>query len=505
MNFGCASRSLEAQRSRRSHGAFLPVSETGSGGRVWFFGASVRKPASPLSSLSCPCPHRALQGDDVIMLHTINPHAAGIDAGSRQFFVATPDGTVTVFDSHTADLERLRDHLKAHGVTTVAMEATGVYWLVLFELLEAAGIEVCLVNGAHVKNVPGRKSDVQDCQWLQELHAHGLLRKSFVPPEQIRALRSYIRLRDDHIRAAAMQVQLMQKALDQLNVKLHTVISQIHGVSGLAVIRAILAGERAPAKLADLCDPQILKRKRAEVERSLYGRWKKEHLFALKQALAGWEFCEAQVNDCDRQIAAQLAELTRDLTLPNDPPPPDAKRGRHHVPAVPNLHAHLLALSGGKDAASLPGFTTTSWLKAIAEVGTDLSRWPNAKAFCSWLGLSPGKNQSGKTARRARHRPKTTAGQIFRLAAQSVGKSSYLALGGFYRRLKARTNAAVATVATARKLAVLFYHAMRHGLAYVERGLEAYEDAYRERQMRYLQKCAAELGLGLVPIHAQST
>lgn len=439
------------------------------------------------------------------MLPTLNAHAAGIDAGSRQFFVAVPDGTVTVFESHTADLERLRDHLKSHGVTTVAMEATGVYWLCLFEILEAAGLEVCLCNGAHVKNLPGRKSDVQDCQWLQQLHAHGLLRKSFVPPENIRALRSYTRLRDDHIRTAAMQVQLMQKALEQLNVKLHTVISQIHGASGLAVMRAILQGERDPAKLAAWCDAQILKKKRAAVERSLHGRWKKEHLFALKQALAGWEFCEAQVKECDAQIAAQLAELTRDLALPDGPPPPEAKRGRHHVPDVPNLHAHLLALSGGKAATSLPGFTTTNWLKLIAEVGTDLSRWPNEKAFCAWLALSPGKNQTGGKSRRARARPKTTAGQIFRLAAQSVGQSTYLALGGFHRRLKARTNAAVATVATARKLAVLFYRAMRHGLAYVERGLEAYEQAYRERQRRYLQKCATELGLTLTPLQAQST
>lgn len=437
------------------------------------------------------------------MLPTLNPHAGGIDAGSTKFFVAVPDGTVTAFESHTADLSRLRDHLQAHGVTTVAMEATGVYWLCLFEILEAAGIEVCMVNGAHVKNLPGRKSDVQDCQWLQELHAHGLLRKSFVPPAQIRALRSYTRLRDDHIRTSAMYVQLMQKALDQLNVKLHTVISQINGASGLAVVRAILRGERDPARLTDLCDVRILKAKRAAVERSLQGRWQPQHLFALQQALAGWEFCEAQVKECDAQIAAQLAELTRELTLPEQKGPPP-KSGRHHVPDVPKLHAHLLALSGGHDAAALPGFTATGWLKLLAEVGTDLARWPNEKAFCSWLGLSPGKEQSGKRQRRARHRPKTAAGQIFRLAAQSVGKSQYLALGGFYRRLKARTNAAVATVATARKLAVLFYQAMRHGLQYVERGLAAYEQAYRERQRRYLQKCAEELGLSLMPSPAQT-
>jgi transposase len=437
------------------------------------------------------------------MFPTLNPHAGGIDAGSTKFFVAVPDGSVTTFESHTADLERLRDHLHAHGVTTVAMEATGVYWLCLFEILEAAGIEVCMVNGAHVKNLPGRKTDVLDCQWLQQLHAHGLLHKNFVPPEKIRALRSYTRLRDDHIRAAATQVQLMQKALDLLNVKLHTVISQIHGVSGLAVVRAILAGVRKPAKLAELCDPQILKKKRAEVERSLHGRWKDEHLFALKQALAGWEFCEAQVKECDAAIARQLATLTPDLTPPEEKPPA-GKQGRHHVPDVPDLHAHLVAMSGGKDAVVLPGFTDTNWLKLLAEVGTDLSAWPNEKAFTAWLQLAPGQNRSGKKARRQRYRGQTQAGQIFRLAAQSVGKSRYLALGGFYRRVKARTNAAVATVATARKIACLFYRAMRYGLEYVERGLEAYEQAYRERQRRYLQKCAAELGLSLVSLPAQT-
>src|SRR5690606_17771650 len=260
-------------------------------------------------------------------------HAAGIDAGSTKFFVATPAGAVTVFEAFTSELHRLRDHLVAQGVTTVAMEATGVYWLALYEVLEAAGIEVCVVNGAHVKNVPGRKSDVQDCQWLQQLHAHGLLRKSFVPAEPIRALRSYTRLRDDHVRQSAMHVHLMQKALDQLNVKLHTVISQLQGASGLAVVRAILQGERTPAKLAALCDERILKTKRAAVERSLQGVWKREHLFALGQALAGWEFCERQIAECDAQIAVQLQELTRDL--PPAPPADSPKSGRHHVPQVP--------------------------------------------------------------------------------------------------------------------------------------------------------------------------
>ena len=483
-----------------SIGALVPDCESGSGGWAWYFGAGGRLVSpSPFSRITALTPiGPAVATAFITMLTTLNAHAAGIDAGSTKFFVATPDGEVAVFESFTLELYRLRDHLLARGVTTVAIEATGVYWLVLFEILEAAGIDVCVVNGAHVRNVPGRKSDVQDCQWLQQLHAHGLLRKSFVPPEQIRALRSYTRLRDDHIRQSAMHVNLMQKALDQLNVKLHTVISQLNGASGLAVVRAILAGERNAAKLADLCDPRILKTKRAAVEHSLQGRWRKEHLFALGQALAGWEFCERQIRECDTQIAEQLKALTRDLPLPpkrQESP----KSGRHHVAQVPELHQSLLTLTGGCDAAQLPGFTDTNWLKLLSEVGTDLSRWPNEKAFTAWLNLAPGKHQSGKTARRARRRPQSSAGQIFRLAAHSVAKSKYLALGGFYRRLKARTNAAVAIVATARKLAVLYYNAMRHGLAYVEQGLEQYEQLYRERQQRYLQKRAAELGLTLVP------
>jgi transposase len=441
------------------------------------------------------------------MLPTLNTHAAGIDAGSTHFFVAVPEGTVTSFESFTADLYRLRDHLKAHAVTTVAMEATGVYWLALHEVLEAAGIDVCVVNGAHAKNVPGRKSDVQDCQWLQQLHAHGLLRKSFVPSAQIRALRSYTRLRDDHIRTGAMYVHHMQKALDQLNVKLHTVISQIQGVSGLAVVRAILQGQRDAAQLARLCDERILNKKRAQVERSLQGVWKDEHLFALKQALDGWEFCQAQVAQCDAALTTQLAALTRDLPPPPHAPPGPKKKNhsRHHVPQVPQLHASLLTLSGGCDAAQLPGFTPSNWLKLLSEVGTDLSRWPNEKAFCAWLCLSPGKNQSGKSKRRARRRGKTTAGQIFRLAAHSIAKSKYQALGGFYRRLKARTSAAVANVATARKLAVLFYYAMTEGIAYVERGLDAYEASYRKHQERFLHKRAAELGFSLVLAQPQTT
>jgi hypothetical protein len=269
--------------------------------------------------------------------------------------------------------------------------------------------------------------------------------------------------------------------------------------SGLAVIRAILAGERHPARLAALCDARILTTKRAAVERSLHGRWKPEHLFALRQALAAWEFCETQIKECDAAIARQLSELNHDKTPPAAAAQPPAKSGRHHVPDIPGLHAQLITLQAGGDASTLPGLTDTSWLKLVAEVGTDLSRWPTEKAFCSWLGLSPGKNQTGLRSRRARRRPKTTAGQIFRLAAQSVGKSRYLALGGFYRRLKARANAAVATVATARKIAILFYRAMREGMQFVERGLTAYEQAYRQRQQRYLERAAAELGFTLHP------
>lgn len=429
-------------------------------------------------------------------MRVIHPSAAGIDIGADLIFIAAEDQAVVSFETFTDALHQARDYLLAHHIETVAMEATGIYWLPLYEILEAAGMEVFLVNGAHVKNVPGRKSDVLDCQWLQQLHSCGLLRKSFIPEAQIRQLRTYLRLRDDHIELGAMHIQHMHKALELMNIKLHRVISQIQGKSGLRIVEAILAGERDAEVLAGLCDGQILKHKRTEVIRSLAGTYQAEHLFALEQALAAWRFYQDQIQQCDAKIEALLEEMTAAMEAPEQIQPP--KPIRHTKPDIADLHTKLMKLTGGRDASQLPGLTDLTLMKLISEVGTDMSRWPSAKHFVSWLGLSPGVHQSGKRRRRRRSRRRSRAGQIFRESAQSVGGSKYLALGGFYRRLRAKRGPAIAIVATARKLAIMFYNVLRYGMAYVEEGLHRYEQRYKQQMIRNLRRRAKALGLQLV-------
>jgi len=436
------------------------------------------------------------------MLRTLNPHAAGIDVGSEQLHVAVVNQPVRVFDTFTDSLDALRDWLVAAGVTTVAMEATGVYWLPVYEVLEAAGLEVCVVNGAHVKSLPGRKSDIQDCQWLAELHSYGLLRSGFVPPSTIRRLRDYQRLRQDHIRMASAHIQHMQKALDRMNVKIHDVLSDLTGISGLRVVRAIVQGVHDRRVLLELCDAQIVRRKRDRMLKALKGTWRPEHLFALRQALEGWEFYQAQIVACDREMAAVLRELAADAPPIDHPPAGEApKRLQHNAPAIDDLHPLLLKLTGGQDLGALPALSDYSVLQLLAEVGPDLGRWPTVKHFTAWLGLAPSRRQSGKRRRRER-RFRGPAGQLFCVLARTLARSKYLALGGFYRRLRATRGAQAANVAAARKLAVLFYNALRYGRAYVEHGLERYDALYRQQCLRRLQRNARHFGLTLVPTTA---
>ncbi len=432
-------------------------------------------------------------------MKTLHPHAAGIDLGTRQVFVSVPGQPARVFNTFTEDFADLVKYLIENKITTAAMEATGVYWIALYEMIEAAGLEVCVVNGAHARNVPGRaKSDVSDCQWLRQLHACGLLAPSFVPPEEIRVLRSYRRLREDHIERAADAVRLMQKACDLMNVKLHTVVSQLHGISGMRVIDAILAGERNSLTLTALCDAQILKTKRAAVEKSLRGNWKPEHLFALGQARRTWQFYQEQIAACDREIDLQLQKMGENKP---EPPPRSApvKPMRHNAPQIEGLDEKMRRLTGGIDPTLIPGFTDRTFLQLVAETGLDLGRWATAGRFTSWLGLAPRTHQSGKMRKTRGGRRKTQAGQIFRLMAQSIGRSKHPALGGFYRRIAARKGAPVAIVATARKLAALYYNLMRHGANYVEQGLAAYEKAYEQSQLKRLQTQAARHGFNLTP------
>jgi transposase len=327
-------------------------------------------------------------------LEKIKPNAAGIDIGSEKIFVAIEGQEVKSFSTFTSTLHQAVAYLQDQKVTSVAMEATGVYWIVLYDLLEAASMEVFLVNPMETRNVPGRKTDVQDCQWIQQLHSYGLLRRSFVSDHAIRELRVYVRLREDHISMAAAHVQHMQKALTMMNIRLHEVISQIQGSSGLKIIESILSGERDAEKLALLCNRQILKNKKMDVIESLKGNFKSEHLFGLQQALNGWKHYHHNIEECDQRMESLLKSMTRDR-------PPvynlsKAKPIRHHRPNIKNLHEKLNQLLEGKDPTILPGLTDYSVTQLIAEVGTDLTRWPTEKHFTSWTGLAPGKNSSGK-------------------------------------------------------------------------------------------------------------
>jgi len=430
-------------------------------------------------------------------LPLLDPKAAGIDVGSETLHVSLAGDAPKVFGTTTGQLHALRDWLKAQGAHSVAMEATGVYWLCAYEVLEGAGLEVLVVNGKHVKNLPGRKTDLKDCQWIATLHAHGLLRSGFVPPEHIRRLQDYLRLRADHITMAASHVQHLQKALERMNVKLHDVISSVVGVSGLKVIRAILAGQRQPAVLLALCDVQIQKKKADAVKEALRGTWKSEHLFALQQALELWEFYQQKIAECDQRIEGVLRELTGPEPTQTQPGR-GGKPGGPNTPQIANLHAMLVRLCGDKDATALPGLGDHTLLSLVGEVGTDLTRWKSEKHFTAWCGLPPGSKQSGKR-RGNTARQRNRAGRLFCVMARSVGRSVDKALGGFYRRLKGRRGGLVANQALARKLAALFWRLMVHGKDYVEEGLKQYETKVAETEARWLRKLAKKHGMTLLP------
>jgi transposase len=425
---------------------------------------------------------------------------AGIDIGSEAIFVAVTDEPVRRFATFTTSLVEAAAYLKRLGVERVAVEATGLLWLPLYEILEPEGFELFLVNPAHARMIAGRKSDVSDSQWLEHLLRSNLLRKSFIPDEATRALRGYVRLRSSHISMGAQHVQHMQKALDAMNLKLHTVISQIHGASGLRILDAIVAGQRDPQRLATLADARIRTTKHDQVVAALTGNYRPEHVFALAQALQAWRFYQQQMHDCDTAIGTLLQEHTRELPPPSTPDAP-AKPMRHNRPEIDGLHTMLRQMLGEDvgDPTILPGITDKTLLELTSELGTDLSRWPTSRQFARWTTLAPGSSSSGKRVRHIQQGSAHRVAQIFRLSAQSIAASKSLALKGFYNRIRARSGPRVAITATARKLAVMYYNFIRYGSEYIETGLEAYEQNYRERRIKSLQRQATELGLRLLP------
>jgi transposase len=406
-------------------------------------------------------------------------------------------GVVRSFETFTSDLESLGRYLQDNGVATVAMEATGSYWYVLYDIISAAGVDVWLVDGRQTRQVPGRKTDVKDCQWIQQLHSFGLLNRCFVPEAAIKEIRSYERLREDHIRSASMHVQHMHKALIEMNIRLPEVLSQVHGASGMAMIKAILAGERDPDKLVGMCHKSVREKKSKDLVKALQGHYTSQGLFALNQAYQAYAFYQGQIAECDKQIQAALERINKDKTLPPGRSEGKRKPIRHHKPQIENLGDHMLKLFGGRDATQLPGFTDYNWLQLYTELGADLSKWPTEKHFTSWLGLSPGQNNSGKR-KKSKSKGKPAVGHIFKEMAHGLLNSKYIAWGGFARRLRGRKGPAIAIKATARKLAVQYWRLMNKGTEFVEKGLEAYEALVKQQKQRHLQKLALELNVQLV-------
>lgn len=435
-------------------------------------------------------------------LKMVNPTAAAIDIGSTMHMAAVnPDACdtpVRAFGTFTQDLHDLADWFKACGMTSVAMESTGVYWIPVFEVLEGHGFDVILVNARYAKNVPGRKTDVSDAGWLRQLHSYGLLRGSFRPEAEIATLRAYLRQRERLVEYAAAHVQHMQKSLMEMNLQLHHVVSDITGATGMRIIRAIVAGERDPEVLATFRD--IRCHSSTEVIRAaLVGNDRDEHIFALTQSLDLYDFYHTKIEDCDRKLEGAVAALT--VRAADDVPalPKARTKGKQVNPPTFDVRAALYGVLG-TDLTQIHGLGPALALKLVGECGTDLRAWPSAKHFTSWLCLAPGnKISGGKLLSSRTRRSSSRAAALLRLAATTIGRSD-TALGAFYRRLSSRIGKQKAVTATARKIAVLFYNTLRFGMSYQDPGAAAYEERHRTRVLANLQRRAKTLGFTLAPM-----
>jgi transposase len=437
-------------------------------------------------------------------LKQINLNAAGVDVGAAELYVCVPEDRdpepVRVFETFTYELHHIAVWLKQCGVTSVAMESTGIYWVPLYEVLEAAGFEVKLINAREAKNLPGRKSDVLDCQWIQQLHSYGLLKASFRPPEQIVALRSLVRHRDRLIAARAVHIQHMQKALHLMNLQLDNVLSDITGVTGLRILRAIVAGERDLDKLVRYRDSNC-KKSAAVMRQSLEGNYREEHLFELKQSLALYDYHSEIIQECDRKIESKYKELPSQVDLEIQPLPASKKQERKPRKNQPplDLRTHLYKMVG-VDLTAIPGCNAATIQTILSEIGTDMRPWAQCGNFASWLALSPHNDISGGKVLRSRtQKTKNRANTALRLAAQGL-THSHSWLGAYYRRQRSRLGAPKAIVATAHKIARILYCMIKYRKEYVDLGADHYETQYRKRQTQGLAKKAASLGFTLVPV-----
>ncbi len=441
-------------------------------------------------------------------LTMLNPNAAGIDVGASEHYVAVPaerdEQPVRCFGAFTEDLHRLAQWLRQCGVRTVAMESTGVYWIPLYQILEDYGFVVKLVNARHVKHVPGRKSDVQDCQWLQQLESFGLLSGSFRPEAKICILRSYMRQRQMLISNASRHIQQMQKALTQMNLKLHQVISDLSGQTGMRIVRAILQGERDRLKLAALKDPHI-KSSLSTIAKSLEGDYRAEHLFALRQALELYDYHQQKIAECDQEILKEMQSLESRAAPGSVPPPPLKRKGRSRHNLIPyDSRAELYRIMG-VDLTRIDGLNEGTVQLILSELGLDVcKKWPTEGQFSSWLGLSPNNEISGgKVLRRGTRKVVNRVANALRICAESL-LNSKSALGAYARRMRAKRGSQIAIGATANKLARLIYRTLTYGQEYTDIGQEKYETKYRENLIKSLQKRARHLGFQLVDLHPVS-
>ncbi len=436
-------------------------------------------------------------------LHVLQPNSAGIDIGATEIYIAVPDEraskAVRRFDTFTDDLHDAAKWLKKCGIESIAMESTGVYWIPIFQILDIYGFEVILVNARHVKNVPGRKTDVIDCQWLQYLHSVGLLRGSFRPAQDICAVRSLLRHRNNLIKAASSHIQHLQKSLTQMNLQIHNVISDITGVTGLAIIDAILAGERNPKILADLRDPRI-KADKQTIVKSLTGDFRSEHIFTLKQTLQSYRNYRQLIQDCDGEIETHLKEFESRIDLDGSPPlPPTARRKPKGNEPNFDLRKQMYRLLG-TDLTQIDGISSLTAHVFFTEVGPDLSKFKNVKHFCSWLGLCPNNKISGGKILSSHTRPGSNrVAQALRISANSLWNSkSYL--GNYFRRMRARHGAPKAITATAHKLARVVYHLVKSQKVFDDTIFAEQEMNHQKRFEKRIITQAKSLGFKLIPV-----
>jgi len=433
----------------------------------------------------------------------VHPHAAGVDIGAHEIMVCVQGGDSTQlvrsFGSYTVDLQAIATWLEEHGVETVAMESTGVYWIPLLEELERRGFQCHLISSRSLRRVPGRKSDVVDCQWIQTLHSYGLLESSFRPEADLVALRTLLRHRAQLIQHRSPHILHMQKALLQMNIQLSQALSDVSGTTGQAMIRAIVAGERDPHKLAALRNYRC-KKDEADIAKALTGTWRAEHLFILKQSLELYDFYTKQMEVCDAEIECTYSLVRPDWEQAGLHEYPEGKRNSHskNAPKDVQVRKHLKRICG-VDITAVQGVSASLAQTIVIEVGTDMSKFPNEKHFCSWLGLAP-KNEisGGKVLKNKTLKTNNRAGQAFRMAAGSVMRAD-CAFGAFYRRQKARLGPAQAAVATAHLIARIVYRMLKYKVEYEPLSLAQYEQNYREQQLKYLQKKAAKFGFQLTP------